>query len=108
MSVRLHVTKEVRKASLAGIPGTAAGGGGGGAGGPGGVSGGGGGSGGGGAPGAPGAPGTNGTNGTNGVGVPTGGTIHQVLTKTSGTDYATDWETPAAGVNILRIFALGG
>ena len=30
-------------------------------------------------------------------GIPTGGTDGQVLTKTSGTDYAADWETPGAG-----------
>ena len=35
--------------------------------------------------------GTAGTNGTNGVGVPTGGTTHQALVKTSATDYATGW-----------------
>ncbi len=45
--------------------------------------------------GATGPPGT----GTVGPGVAAGGTIHQVLTKTSSTDYATDWETPTAGVS---------
>lgn len=50
-----------------------------------------------GATGATGPAGTNGTNGTNGVGVPAGGTTGQVLTKTSATDYATAWQTPAAG-----------
>lgn len=29
--------------------------------------------------------------------VPAGGTTGQVLAKTSGTDYATGWTTPAAG-----------
>lgn len=59
-----------------------------------------------GADGADGADGTNGTNGTDGadgadgapgVGVPTGGTTGQVLTKASGTDYDTQWETPTGG-----------
>ena len=47
-----------------------------------------------GAPGATGLPGTNGTNGTDGVGIPTGGTQGQVLTKNSPTDYDTIWVTP--------------
>ena len=34
-----------------------------------------------------------GTNGTNGQGVIPGGTTNQVLAKTSGTDYATQWKT---------------
>ena len=34
-----------------------------------------------------------GTNGTNGQGVIPGGTTYQVLAKTSGTDYATQWKT---------------
>jgi len=38
-----------------------------------------------------------GPTGPAGPGVPTGGTTGQVLTKTSATDYATDWETPATG-----------
>lgn len=41
--------------------------------------------------------GTNGTNGTNGQGVPTGGTTGQVLTKLSGTNYDTSWQTPGGG-----------
>ncbi len=41
-----------------------------------------------------GANGTNGTNGgTNGVGVPTGGTANQVLSKIDGTDYNTQWSS---------------
>lgn len=59
--------------------------------------------------GPPGTPGTNGTNGTNGVGVPTGGTTGQVLTKTSGADYATQWSTPSGGagnVNVPELIAL--
>lgn len=35
--------------------------------------------------------GTNGTNGTNGQGVPTGGTVGQVLRKNSSTNYDTSW-----------------
>lgn len=38
-----------------------------------------------------------GADGADGVGVPAGGTTGQVLTKTSSTDYATEWATPAAG-----------
>lgn len=44
-----------------------------------------------------GAPGAKGDTGAAGVGVPAGGTAGQVLTKTSGADYAADWATPAAG-----------
>lgn len=44
-----------------------------------------------GTPGAPGAP------GSNGVGVPTGGSTGQVLTKNSATDYDTGWATPSGG-----------
>jgi hypothetical protein len=36
-----------------------------------------------------------GTNGTNGQGVPTGGTANQVLAKVDGTNYNTQWVTPA-------------
>jgi hypothetical protein len=48
--------------------------------------------------GATGAAGTNGTNGTNGVGVPTGGTTGQILSKIDATNYNTQWidEAPAA------------
>jgi hypothetical protein len=38
-----------------------------------------------------------GADGAPGVGVPAGGATGQVLTKTSGTDFATGWQTPAAG-----------
>ena len=41
--------------------------------------------------------GTTGSQGPPGQGVPAGGASGQVLTKTSGTDYATNWQTPAAG-----------
>ena len=40
--------------------------------------------------------GPTGSQGPAGQGVPTGGTTGQVLTKTSATDYATNWQTPAA------------
>lgn len=35
--------------------------------------------------------------GANGIGVPAGGTAGQVLTKVDGTDFNTQWTTPAAG-----------
>jgi hypothetical protein len=38
-----------------------------------------------------------GAQGAAGIGVPAGGTTGQVLAKVSGTDYATQWVTPAAG-----------
>ena len=41
--------------------------------------------------------GTNGTDGTNGVGVPTGGTVNQVLAKIDDTDYNTRWVTQSGG-----------
>jgi len=41
--------------------------------------------------------GATGAQGPAGPGVPAGGTTSQVLTKTSATDYATAWQTPAAG-----------
>ena len=44
-----------------------------------------------------GAPGANGQDGADGVGVPAGGTAGQVLSKVDGTDYNTQWTTPAAG-----------
>lgn len=37
--------------------------------------------------------GTNGTNGTNGEGVPTGGTVGQILYKNSSTNYDTSWRS---------------
>lgn len=36
-------------------------------------------------------------NGEDGVGIPTGGTTGQVLSKASGTDYDTEWTTPEPG-----------
>jgi hypothetical protein len=50
-----------------------------------------------GATGATGATGPAGADGADGVGVPAGGTTGQVLTKASGTDFDTDWETPTGG-----------
>lgn len=44
-----------------------------------------------------GATGATGASGSNGVGVPAAGTIGQVLTKNSATDYDTIWATPASG-----------
>lgn len=44
-----------------------------------------------------GAQGAAGTNGTNGVGVPTGGSVGQVLAKASGTDYDTEWVNQSGG-----------
>jgi len=41
--------------------------------------------------------GPKGDQGDPGVGVPTGGTTGQVLTKTSGADYAASWQDPAGG-----------
>lgn len=42
-----------------------------------------------------------GTDGTNGQGVPTGGSTNQVLAKTSGTNFATAWVTPASTGGVL-------
>lgn len=39
--------------------------------------------------------------GANGVGVPTGGTTGQVMTKSSDTDYDTEWTTPSGGASTL-------
>jgi len=47
--------------------------------------------------GAAGPAGPTGATGATGPGVATGGTVGQVLTKTSGTDFATNWQTPSAG-----------
>jgi hypothetical protein len=44
-----------------------------------------------------GATGENGNDGADGAGVPTGGSTGQVLTKTSATDFATEWATPSGG-----------
>jgi hypothetical protein len=48
-------------------------------------------------PGATGSTGPAGATGPAGPGVPVGGTTGQVLTKTSATDFATNWQTPSAG-----------
>lgn len=47
--------------------------------------------------GPPGGPGPPGPPGAPGVGVPAGGTAGQTLTKIDGTNYNTQWTTPAAG-----------
>lgn len=47
--------------------------------------------------GTPGAPGADGSDGTDGVGVPAGGTLGQVLTKSSEDDFDTSWQTPSGG-----------
>lgn len=49
-----------------------------------------------GATGPAGPAGADGTDGTDGVGVPTGGTTGQVLAKSSGANYATEWVSLAA------------
>jgi hypothetical protein len=48
-------------------------------------------------PGADGAQGPAGNDGAPGQGVPTGGTVGQVLAKIDSTDYSTEWVTPASG-----------
>ena len=50
-----------------------------------------------GATGATGAAGATGATGAAGVGVPSGGTTGQVLTKIDGTNYNTNWQTPSGG-----------
>jgi hypothetical protein len=45
----------------------------------------------------PGSPGADGADGAAGVGVPVGGTTGQVLTKDSGVDFETSWQTPSGG-----------
>ena len=47
--------------------------------------------------GATGPQGPQGPAGPDGVGIPTGGTTGQVLSKASGTDYDTEWTTPSGG-----------
>src|SRR5690349_17816448 len=47
--------------------------------------------------GADGADGAPGADGADGVGVPTGGTAGQVLTKDSGTDFDTSWQDVSGG-----------
>lgn len=44
-----------------------------------------------------------GANGADGVGVPSGGTQGQVLAKTSGTDFATEWVTPYTGTAVINV-----
>lgn len=61
-----------------------------------------------GATGATGAAGATGSAGPAGPGVPVGGTTGQVLTKTSATDFATNWQTPASGGGFTLVSALPG
>jgi hypothetical protein len=59
-----------------------------------------------GVPGTPGAAGSNGATGATGPagpGVAAGGTTGQVLTKTSATDYATNWQTPSGGASLTAL-----
>jgi len=48
----------------------------------------------------PGATGATGSQGPAGPGVAPGGATGQVLTKTSATDYATNWQTPSGGAGV--------
>lgn len=50
-----------------------------------------------------GAQGPAGATGPAGPGVPAGGATGQVLTKTSGADYATGWQTPSGGGSALKV-----
>ena len=47
--------------------------------------------------------GPTGATGAAGPGVPTGGTTGQVLAKSSGTDYATNWVTPSGGSSVKQV-----
>lgn len=60
-----------------------------------------------GATGATGATGTTGTTGATGPGVPTGGTVGQVLTKNSLTSYDASWATPTSGSSGVAESAYG-
>jgi len=55
--------------------------------------------------GATGSTGATGSQGPAGQGVPVGGTTGQVLAKIDGTDYATEWVDPAAGLSQPQIMA---
>lgn len=50
--------------------------------------------------------GPTGPQGDPGEGVPTGGTSGQVLTKDSGTDYDTSWQTPSGGSGVFSVTSL--
>lgn len=54
--------------------------------------------------GSPGPAGPQGAAGTAGVGVPTGGTTGQVLTKTSNANFATGWSNPGGAVYPIETF----
>lgn len=60
-----------------------------------------------GATGATGSTGATGPKGDAGEGVPIGGTAGQVLAKTDGTDYATEWVDPSAGLSQSQVLARG-
>jgi hypothetical protein len=47
-----------------------------------------------------------GADGADGEGVPTGGTTGQVLTKSSSTNYATQWTTPSPGFTTGKAIAI--
>lgn len=53
-----------------------------------------------------GAPGADGADGADGVGVPAGGTLGQVLTKSSEDDYDTSWQTPSGGGGSTELTAI--
>jgi len=52
-------------------------------------------------PGADGSPGADGADGNDGVGIPSGGTSGQVLSKSSATDYDTEWADVASSASSL-------
>ena len=52
--------------------------------------------------------GSDGQDGKDGVGVPTGGTANQVLSKKSNTDYDTQWVNPASGTNLTTDSSITG
>ncbi|MDO7848819.1 hypothetical protein Q5H92_20815, partial [Hymenobacter sp. M29] len=54
-------------------------------------------------PGTAGTAGATGTKGDPGVGVPTGGTAGQILTKVTGTDYNTQWTSPGAAASSVSV-----
>lgn len=53
-----------------------------------------------------GSAGADGADGDPGVGVPTGGTTGQVLSKSSNTNYDTQWTTPSTGITTGKAIAM--